>query len=144
MNYSEKLIRAYKKNYKPNMKNAYIKFKARNYIAVWSNDPLYMSNMIFAKVNNEIINLGFSEKKIRENAKKYNLIVQETNKKDHRFTACIPMGAILDVAMNIDIENADIDYIAKSAVIKYNDLMYYTDTMDNNELKNYFMHVEET
>ena len=144
MNYSEKLIRAYKKNYKPNMKNAYIKFKARNYIAVWSNDPLYMSNMIFAKVNNETINLGFSEKKIRENAKKYNLIVRETNEKDHRFTACIPMGAILDVAMNIDTENADIDYIAKSAVIKYNDLMYYTDTMDNNELKNYFMHVEET
>ena len=144
MNYSEKLIRAYKKNYKPNMKNAYIKLKARNYIAVWSNDPLYMSNMIFAKVNNETINLGFSEKKIRENAKKYNLIVQETNKKDHRFTACIPMGAILDVAMNIDTENADINYIAKSAVIKYNDLIYYTDTMDNNELKNYFMHVEET
>ena len=144
MNYSEKLIRAYKKNYKPNMKNAYIKFKARNYIAVWSNDPLYMSNMIFAKVNNETINLGFSEKKIRENAKKYNLIVRETNEKDHRFTACIPMGAILDVAMNVDTENADIDYIAKSAVIKYNDLMYYTDTMDNNELKNYFMHVEET
>ena len=144
MNYSEKLIRAYKKNYKPNMKNAYIKFKARNYIAVWSNDPLYMSNMIFAKVNDETINLGFSEKKIRENAKKYNLIVRETNEKDHRFTACIPMGAILDVAMNVDTENADIDYIAKSAVIKYNDLMYYTDTMDNNELKNYFMHVEET
>ena len=144
MNYSEKLIRAYKKNYKPNMKNAYIKFKARNYIAVWSNDPLYVSNMIFAKVNNETINLGFSEKKIRENAKKYNLIVRETNEKDHRFTACIPMGAILDVAMNVDTENADIDYIAKSAVIKYNDLMYYTDTMDNNELKNYFMHVEET
>ena len=144
MNYSEKLIRAYKKNYKPNMKNAYIKFKARNYIAVWSNDPLYMSNMIFAKVNNETINLGFSEKKIRENAKKYNLIVRETNEKDHRFTACIPIGAILDVAMNVDTENADIDYIAKSAVIKYNDLMYYTDTMDNNELKNYFMHVEET
>ena len=144
MNYSEKLIRAYKKNYKPNMKNAYIKFKARNYIAVWSNDPLYVSNMIFAKVNNETINLGFSEKKIRENAKKYNLIVRETNEKDHRFTACIPIGAILDVAMNVDTENADIDYIAKSAVIKYNDLMYYTDTMDNNELKNYFMHVEET
>ena len=144
MNYSEKLIRAYKKNYKPNMKNAYIKLKARNYIAVWSNDPLYVSNMIFAKVNNETINLGFSEKKIRENAKKYNLIVRETNEKDHRFTACIPMGAILDVAMNVDTENADIDYIAKSAVIKYNDLMYYTDTMDNNELKNYFMHVEET
>ena len=144
MNYSEKLIRAYKKNFKPDMKNAYIQFKTRNDIAIWSNDPVYVANMIFAKQNGNIVYFGKYENEIREKAENLQLVVYETDPINHKFTVCIPKGLLIDVAMNVENkENIDEDFISDSAVISYNGLMFYTDTMDNENLKNYFMHKEE-
>lgn len=144
MNYSEKLIRAYKKNFKPDMKNAYIQFKTRNDIAIWSNDPVYVVNMIFAKQNGNTVYFGKYENEIREKAEKLQLVVYETDPINHKFTVCIPKGLLIDVAMNVENkENIDEDFISDSAVISYNGLMFYTDTMDNENLKNYFMHKEE-
>lgn len=144
MNYSEKLIRAYKKNFKPDMKNAYIQFKTRNDIAIWSNDPVYVVNMIFAKQNGNTVYFGKYENEIREKAEKLQLVVYETDPINHKFTVCIPKGLLIDVAMNVENkENIDEEFISDSAVISYNGLMFYTDTMDNENLKNYFMHKEE-
>ena len=144
MNYSEKLIRAYKKNFKPDMKNAYIQFKTRNDIAIWSNDPVYVVNMIFAKQNGNTVYFGKYENEIREKAENLQLVVYETDPINHKFTVCIPKGLLIDVAMNVENkENIDEDFISDSAVISYNGLMFYTDTMDNENLKNYFMHKEE-
>lgn len=144
MNYSEKLIRAYKKNFKPDMKNAYIQFKTRNDIAIWSNDPVYVVNMIFAKHNGNIVYFGKYENEIREKAEKLQLVVYETDPINHKFTVCIPKGLLINVAMNVENkENIDEEFISDSAVISYNGLMFYTDTMDNENLKNYFMHKEE-
>lgn len=144
MNYSEKLIRAYKKNFKPDMKNAYIQFKTRNDIAIWSNDPVYVVNMIFAKQNGNKVYFGKYENEIREKAEKLQLVVYETDPINHKFTVCIPKGLLIDVAMNVENkENIDEEFISDSAVISYNGLMFYTDTMDNENLKNYFMHKEE-
>lgn len=144
MNYSEKLIRAYKKNFKPDMKNAYIQFKTRNDIAIWSNDPVYVVNMIFAKQNGNTVYFGKYENEIREKAENLQLVVYETDPINHKFTVCIPKGLLIDVAMNVENkENIDEEFISDSAVISYNGLMFYTDTMDNENLKNYFMHKEE-
>ena len=145
MNYSEKLVYFYRKNFKPNViKNTYVTFKVRNDIAVWSNDPVYVANMIFAKVNGEQLDLGRKEKEIKDNASKYGLVVYETDLKHHSFTACIPKGTLVDVAMNVeDQQTLSEEYIADTAVINFNGLKYYTQTMDNDYLRDYFMHREE-
>ena len=144
MNFTEKLIRAYKKNFKPGMTDAYIKFKTRNDIAVWSNDPVYTICMITAKDNGVPIALGKYEKEIRQNASKYGLVVYETDPVNHKFTAGIPRNVNVTAAMVIDKDaDIDIDYVSNCAVIDFNGLKYYTDTMNNDDLKNYLMHLEE-
>ena len=144
MNYSEKLIYAYKKNFKPDMDNAYIKLKSRNDIAIWSNDPVYTINMIFGQVGGRQIDFPSNVERLKAKAKDFDLVAYETDPVNHRYTVCIPMNRILDVAM--DVENKDNlteDYISETAVIKYNEISYYTDTMNNEYLKNYFKHKEE-
>ena len=144
MNYSDKLIKAYRENFKPEMENAYIQFRARNDIAVWSNDPVYVDNMIFGKINGKTIDWSNNATLIRQKAETSGLVVYETNPTKHRFTVCIPRDAIVEAAMNAATqETPNRYYIANSVIIKYNDVEYDTNTIDNEELKSYFKHKEE-
>lgn len=144
MNYSDKLIKAYRENFKPEMENAYIQFRARNDIAVWSNDPVYVDNMIFGKINGKTIDWSNNATLIRQKAEASGLVVYETNPTKHRFTVCIPRDAIVEAAMNAAAqETPNRYYIANSVIIKYNDVEYDTNTIDNEELKSYFKHKEE-
>ena len=98
MNYSDKLIKAYRENFKPEMENVYIQFRARNDIAVWSNDPVYVDNMIFGKINGKTIDWSNNATLIRQKAEASGLVVYETNPTKHRFTVCIPRDAIVEAA----------------------------------------------
>lgn len=139
MTIREQMIDAFKKNYdKDNLKNSYITVKGNEDIAIWSDDPDIADQVFISEIDGKKINLGNTKNEIIENIKKYNLVVNYSEK---GIVVCIPKDTDIELAMDItedlkDGSDIEIDYVSELTTFRYNGIDCWFESM--NGLENIF------
>ena len=133
MTMREQMIEAFKNNYdKNNLKNSYITVKAVEDIAIWSDDPEIIDQLFIAEVNGKRLDLGSTKNEIFENIKKYNLVVNYSEK---GIVVCIPKDTDIELAMDItedlkDNSEIEVDYVSELTTFRYNGIDCWFESMN--------------
>lgn len=151
MTLREKLIQAYKDNFcTSDIKNSFIKVKAKNNIAIWTNsNNVEIKNKMFnvyTSNGKDTYDFGSTNEEIIANAEKFSLVVfdlidEKTNKE--YAILCIPEGAEVEVCMEVEEDvkfgsHIDKNYVSEVIMYKYNKISIFDENMSDEFLNAMF------